>query len=236
MAVAFGAALITILLVAVLAGFDEIIAAFGIGLAVWLIIGALSELAGRVQLGKVSPSISFRRFIGLPRSAFGMVLAHLGIGVTVLGVVVASTWQTEEIVQMSPGQTVEVAGFNVRFEGFLQSETNNYTADRYRFTVSRAGEVVTTMSPDKRFYAARDSVTTEAAIRTFGFSHLYISPGDVAGGNALTVRLFWKPLVTLIWLGSLFMVAGGILSLSDRRLRVGAPKASRRRREIAAAE
>ncbi|MHA1559948.1 MAG: heme lyase CcmF/NrfE family subunit [Alphaproteobacteria bacterium] len=236
LSVAFGGALLAILLVGALAGFDEIIAGFGVGLAVWLIVGALSELAGRIKLGRVSPTISFRRLVGMPRSAFGMTLAHMGVGLTVLGLVVASTWQVEEIVEMRIGETVSVADFDVTLDGMLRSETDNYSADQFRFTVSRGGEVVTTMAPEKRFFAARGTTTTEADIRTFGLSHLYISPGDVSSANTLTVRLFWKPLVTLIWLGALTMVAGGVLSLSDRRLRVGAPKASRRRRAVAAAE
>ena len=236
LSVAFGGALLAMLLIAALAGFDEIIAGFGVGLAVWLIVGALSELAGRIKLGRISPSVSFRRLVGLPRSAFGMTLAHMGVGMTVLGLVVASTWQIEEIVEMRVGETVSVADFDVRLDGMLRSETDNYLADRFTFTISRGDVVVTTMTPEKRFFAARGTTTTEADIRTFGLSHLYISPGDVSAASTLTVRLFWKPLVTLIWLGALSMVVGGVLSLSDRRLRVGAPKASRRRRTVVPAE
>jgi cytochrome c-type biogenesis protein CcmF len=233
--VAFGAALLAVVLVSAFAGFDDVFAALGIGLAVWLIIGALSELAGRIQLGRVAPGISWRRLVGLPRSALGMTLAHMGIGVTLLGLVTASHWQTETIVDMSPQDTIVAGDFEVTFDGVLREETGNYQADRYRFTITRNGEPVTTMTPERRFYTARGTVTTEAAIDTFGFSHLYISPGDPAGG-ALTVRVFWKPLVTLIWIGALSMVAGGILSLTDRRLRVGAPKSSRRRPAVAPAE
>ncbi len=226
--VAFAAALAAIVLVSVVAGSGDVFAALGIGLAVWLIVGALSELAGRIQLGRVAPAASLRRFVGLPRSAMGMTLAHLGIGVTLLGLVSASQWQTETIVDMRPGETVSTAGFEVTLDGVLRSETGNYDADRFRFTIARDGEPVTTMTPERRFYTARGTITTEAAITTFGFSHLYISPGDITQTNAITVRIFWKPLVTLIWLGALIMVSAGLLSLSDRRLRVGAPKASRR--------
>jgi cytochrome c-type biogenesis protein CcmF len=226
--VAFAAALSAIVLVSAFAGFDEIFAALGVGLAVWLIVGALSEMAGRIQLGRIAPAASLRRLAGLPRSAMGMTLAHLGIGVTLLGLVTASQWQTETIVDMRPGDTVSAAGFDVTLDGVLRSQTGNYDADRFRFTIARDGEQVTSMTPERRFYTARGTVTTEAAITTFGFSHLYISPGDLTDTNAITVRIFWKPLVTLIWLGAITMVAGGLLSLSDRRLRVGAPKASRR--------
>ena len=236
LAVAFGAAMLAIVLVAAIAGFDDIFAALGIGLAVWLMFGALSELAGRIQLGRIPLGHSRRRLVGLPRSSFGMTLAHFGIGVTLLGLVSASHWQTEAILDMHAGDTVTAGGFEITFDGVLRSQTDNYIADRVRFTVTRDGDQVAVMTPERRFYSARETATTEAAIRAFGFSHLYISPGDISSPEDLTVRVFWKPLVTLIWFGALTMVAGGILSLSDRRLRVGSPKASRKRRAIAPAE
>ncbi len=93
------------------------------------------------------------------------------------------------------------------------------------------------MGPEKRFYTVRQATTTEVGIQTFGLSQLYISPGDIKDGNVLTVHIYWKPVVTLIWLGALVMVGGGLMSLSDRRLRVGAPRRSRRQRAaIAPAE
>jgi cytochrome c-type biogenesis protein CcmF len=234
--VAFGAALLAVILVGVIAGFGDILAALGVGLAVWLIIGALSELAGRIQLGRVSPAVTLRRFVGLPRSALGMTLAHLGIGVTVLGLVVASTWSTERILDMQVGDSVTVAGFDLTLDGARQSNGGDYQAQSFQFTVAHRGETITTMSPEKRFYPTRQTATTEVAIQTFGLSQLYISPGDVTDANALTVRIYWKPLVTLIWIGALVMVAGGLLSLSDRRLRVGVPRRSRRRPAVAPAE
>ncbi len=97
-----------------------------------------------------------------------------------------------------------------------------------RFTVREGGARWRRMEPSKRRFASRGTDTTEAAIHTFGFSQLYISLGDIAADGTVTVRLYWKPLVTLIWLGALVMAAGGLLSLSDRRLRVGAPRPARR--------
>jgi cytochrome c-type biogenesis protein CcmF len=234
--VAFGAALLAIVVVAAVAGFGEIIAALGIGLAAWLMIGALSELAGRIQIFRLAPRDSWRRLRGLPRSSLGMTLAHFGIGVTLLGLVVASHWQTEKIVDMQQGDTVTTSGFEVTFDGFLVEQRSNYEADRFRFTVRRDGEVVAVMTPERRFYSARGTITTEARMHNFWFSQLYISPGDAVDATTLTVRIFWKPLVLLIWLGAVVMVAGGVMSLSDRRLRVGAPRASRRRQTAIPAE
>jgi cytochrome c-type biogenesis protein CcmF len=87
--------------------------------------------------------------------------------------------------------------------------------------------VLTTAEPSKRKFPVRGSETTEAAIKTFWLSQLYVSLGDIADDGAVTVRIYWKPLVTLTWLGAIVMAFGGLLSLSDRRLRVGAPRPSR---------
>ena len=97
-----------------------------------------------------------------------------------------------------------------------------------RFSVRRGGALVATMVPSKRTFDDRDTTTTEAAIDTFGFSQLYLSLGDIAADGTTTVRMYWKPLVTLTWLGAIVMAFGGALSLSDRRLRIGAPRKARR--------
>jgi cytochrome c-type biogenesis protein CcmF len=112
-------------------------------------------------------------------------------------------------------------------DGFVPRQAANYRETAVRFSVREGGRVVRVMEPSKRLFPVRDMVTTESAIATFGFSQLYISLGDLNDTSA-TVRIYWKPLVTLIWLGPLLMVIGGLLSLSDRRLRVGIPRPARR--------
>jgi cytochrome c-type biogenesis protein CcmF len=195
-----------------------------------------------MQLFRVPLAVSLRRLAGLPRSSFGMTAAHLGIGLTVLGVVASTTWQTETIVDMQPGQSVVVGSRTVTLEGYEGEDAGNYVATRLRFTVhNAAGEEIAVMEPEKRGYLVRQTPTTEAAIISVGLlSHLYISPGDMREGATIldpgqftpqsitTVRVYWKPLVALIWIGAIVMALGGILSLSDRRLRVGAPKRSGR--------
>ncbi|MGV8840091.1 MAG: heme lyase CcmF/NrfE family subunit [Bauldia sp.] len=239
--VALGLAIATMVIVFVATGADEIVAAFGIGMAVWLIAGALTELFVRAQFFRVAFGTSLRRLAGLPRAAFGMSLGHLGLGITVLGIVVSSTWETETIRDIRPGDTVTVAGRDITFDGFSTAAEHTYVATVVHFTISRDGNVLRTVTGEKRGYTTRMMPTTEASINAFGASHLYISPGDVKDGgvvqdpgvfsdqSVLTVHVFWKPLVALIWLGGVVMAFGGILSLSDRRLRVGAPKAARQR-------
>jgi cytochrome c-type biogenesis protein CcmF len=128
---------------------------------------------------------------------------------------------------MSAGDTIAIAGKSVTMDGFVPRQEANYRETAVRFSVRDGGRVVRIMEPSKRLFPARNMVTTESAIATFGFSQLYISLGDLSDTSA-TVRMYWKPLVTLIWLGPLVMVIGGLFSLSDRRLRVGAPRPARK--------
>lgn len=228
---AFAAALLAMLVTAVFVDGSSAFAVIGIGLAFWLIFGALTDLAVKSGLGNVGAASFARRFVGLPRSIFGTAIAHLGLGLTVLGIVATVSFGTEKILAMHAGETVELSGHTVRFDGISPRKGPNYTEDRARFELlgdndQARGEIISA----KRFYAARQMATTESGIRTIGLSQLYISLGDEAADGSVVIRLWWKPLVTLIWLGALVMMAGGAMSLMDRRLRVGAPS---RRREKA---
>jgi cytochrome c-type biogenesis protein CcmF len=226
--VAMAAALIAVAAALVATGADGVLAAFGLGLGVWLVCGSLVDLAERIRLFRTPLSTSLSRLAGLPRSAFGAALAHAGIGLTVLGIVCTSAWQTEEIVALKPGETVEVGGYTLLFQGVAPTTGPNYREDRAQFVASRGGSGAFPLAPAKRFYAARQMTTTEAAIKTIGLSQLYVSLGDQTADGAVAVRASWKPLVTLIWLGALVMAAGGALSLSDRRLRIGVARRAAR--------
>jgi cytochrome c-type biogenesis protein CcmF len=225
---AFFIAIAGAIVAAAYAGVQSALALFGVWLAVWLIAGALAELALRVRLGAIPLADSLRRLAGLPRSAFGTTLAHAGVGLTVLGLVVTSTWSGEDIRAMKPGDTATMAGYGLTLDGYRQRQGPNYDETAVAFTVRRGGAVVAAMAPSKRRFAVRQTETTESAIHTFGVSQLYVSIGDITTDGTVTVRIYWRPLVTLIWLGALVMAAGGLLSLSDRRLRVGAPRPARR--------
>ena len=97
--------------------------------------------------------------------------------------------------------------------------------------IVEGGVVVDQAIPSRRFYPARQMPTSEASIHTFGFSQLYIAMGETsADGTTTTVRIWWKPMITLIWLGTIFMVLAGAISLSDRRVRIGAAKKAKQRR------
>jgi len=200
----------------------------GMGLAAWLIGGVLVELAGRIKLFRAPLGDSLRRALKLPRSAYGMSLAHLGVGLVVIGITASSSWQTEKIQVMRFGDSVDLAGYSVTLDGVEKVQGPNYSANRARFTVTWKGAYFASLFPERRTYPVEQRQTTEAAIYTTGFADLYAVIGDSDSSGGWVTRLYHNPLVPFIWIGAVVMALGGGLSLSDRRHRVGAP--SRRRR------
>jgi len=201
-----------------------VLAPFGIGLAAFVMAGALTDLIERSGLMRVPFATALTRARGLPRSAWGTVFAHFGLGVTLLGIVCVSTWGDEQIVEMKPNATVSLRSYDLTFDGMVTRQGPNYRELIAKFTVRQGGETIGTMEPSKRTFPSRQSSTTEAALMTRGVSQLYLSLGDPNPDGSIAVRLYHKPLVLLVWLGAVVMFIGGALSLSDRRLRVGAPR------------
>ncbi|HEY8595212.1 MAG TPA: heme lyase CcmF/NrfE family subunit [Devosiaceae bacterium] len=205
-------------------GFHVSLAPFGLLLGSWVILGALAELVDRSRLGRIPFSESIRRLKGLPRTAWSTAIAHMGLGITVLGIVSSTAWQGETITTLSPGEGADVAGYSVHYDNVETLAGPNYTADANHFTITAPDGTTRTATAQHRVYEASKMPTTESAITTYGFSQLYISIGELGSDGRLVVRLWYKPFVTLIWMGALFMAAAGGLSLTDRRLRVGAPR------------
>ncbi|WGR97238.1 heme lyase CcmF/NrfE family subunit [Bradyrhizobium sp. ISRA443] len=212
------------------------LAPLAIGLAVFVISGALCDLAERIGLFRIPFSISLRRARGLPRATWGTVFAHAGLGVALIGIVCETTWNSEYIGAMKANDVATVAGYQLRLDGLTPRQGPNFREMVARFTVSREGEKVASMTPSKRNFTTRGASTTEAALLTRGASQLYISLGDTSADGTIAVRIYHKPLVLLIWWGPVLMALGGMLSLSDRRLRVGAPKPAKAARALQAAE
>ncbi|MEP3049650.1 MAG: heme lyase CcmF/NrfE family subunit [Roseibium sp.] len=227
---AMGLALLLTLFTFWLWGMEKVLAPLGVGLAVWVMAGAVSEIVTRVKLFEVGLKRGFARLVGLPGSAWGSAVAHFGIGVTVLGIVTASAFQDERIETLRPGDMIELAGYEVTFDGAAPRQGANYVEDVGHFTVRKGGIVLAELDPSKRLYTARQMPTTEAGIYTTGFSQLYISMGESRGDGALDIRIYFKPLITLIWIGCVIMSIGAVFSMADRRLRVGAPKPAVKRK------
>ncbi|TPQ32466.1 heme lyase NrfEFG subunit NrfE [Bradyrhizobium guangdongense] len=212
------------------------LAAPAIALAVFVILGSVSDLVERAGLFRVPFGTAMRRARGLPRSAWGTSLAHAGLGVALIGIVCETTWNSEYIGTMKPDDVAKVAGYELKLDGLFQRQGPNFREMIAEFAVSRDGDKVSVMTPSKRSFTTRGSSTTEAALLTSGASQLYVSLGDVTAEGAIAVRIYHKPLVLLIWWGPVLMALGGVLSLSDRRLRVGAPKPARAQQRLQPAE
>jgi cytochrome c-type biogenesis protein CcmF len=196
----------------------------GIALAGWLALATLLEFADRIGLGRVSLARSLGRAGGLPRSAWGMSVTHFGLAVAIAGITGASLWRTEAIQVLRPGESVDVAGYSFTLEGVENLRGPNYFIERGTFTVRRDGAVYAVMLPEKRTYVVQQRETTEAAIHTSAMLDLYAVLGDADEAGGWVTRIYHNPLVPWMWAGALLMIAGGGLSLSDRRLRVGAPR------------
>jgi cytochrome c-type biogenesis protein CcmF len=207
----------------VLAGAKGIVAPFAVGLSIFVMAGAATDVFERSGLPRVTVSTALARLRGLPRSVFGTALAHFGLGLTLLGIASETHWGAERIVSLRPGEKVLIRSYELTFDDLISRQGPNYHEFAARFTVRSGGDVIGTMEPSKRSFPARGVVTTEAALMNRGFSQLYISLSEQSDG-AMAIRLYHKPLVLLIWIGALVMVTGGALSLSDRRRRVGAPR------------
>jgi cytochrome c-type biogenesis protein CcmF len=204
-----------------------LLAPFGVGLALFVIAGALTDLVERTGLLRAPLATVARRAAGLPRSAWGSTFAHLGLGITLLGIVGETQWGAERIVSLMPGEKVAIRNYDVTFDRTSNRTGPNYSEVAATFTVRRHGETIGIMEPSKRSFAARATATSESALMARGVSQLYLSLGDVNPDGSVGVRIYYKPLVLMIWLGCVVMFIGGGLSLSDRRLRVGAPKPAR---------
>jgi cytochrome c-type biogenesis protein CcmF len=230
------AALAAIALVWAWAHGGSALAPLAIGLAVFVIAGALSDLAERIGLFRNPFVISLRRARGLPRSIWGTAFAHAGVGIALIGIVCETTWNSEFIGTMKPNDVTRLAGYELKLDGLTQRQGPNYRELVASFDVTSGAKKISVMTPSKRNFIARGASTTEAALLARGVSQLYISLGDQTPDGGITVRIYHKPLVLLIWFGPVLMALGGALSLSDRRLRVGAPKPAKALRGLQAAE
>jgi cytochrome c-type biogenesis protein CcmF len=200
------------------------LAPFGIGLALFIMGGAISDLVERTGLLRVPFATARSRATGLPRSAWGTAIAHFGIGLTLLGIVCETHWAAERIVSVKPGEVVTIRRYQLTFEGFIPRQGPNYHEQMAKLVVHRNSAPIGTMTPSKSSFDARGTTTNESALLTRGLSQLYVSLGEANADGSVALRIYHKPLVLLIWLGAIVMALGGALSLSDRRLRVGAPK------------
>ncbi len=194
----------------------NLITALGLAGGAWVILSALTDLALRAGLGRVAPTAALGRLVALPRAQIGAALGHIGFGVTVVGIA-GMTLASQSVVVLSPGQSAQIGGYSWKLDAITAAPGPNY--NQHIATISVDGLV---LHPARRFFSAQGVITSDAAIHTNGFLDLYAVFAGEPNGNA-ELRLSVHPLAPEIWLGGLIMALGGFFSLSDRRLRLGAP-------------
>ena len=208
------------------------LAAAGVALGAWVMCGAVAELLDRVRAGRTSTGETVRRLKGLPSGAWGTTLAHFALGVFLIGACLEPSWKTENAQVLAPGQSLSVAGYQVKLDKVTSIEGPNYSAQRAQIEASKDGQPACTGQPEKRLFPdAGGQSTSHVMICMQGLSDLYVVLGDArtlpGGVGGWLVTAHWNPWARLIWLGPILMALGGLISLSDRRLRFALPKRAR---------
>ncbi len=221
-----GAFAVTLLVSAALAvfGWREPLGLAGLALAVWLASATLADLLARIGLPRVGFAVAARRLAGLPSSAWGMTLGHLGVALAVAGVAAISVWQAESIQVQKPGDTQLVADYEFSLIDVSNGRGPNYQTSMATVKVSRDGETVALLFPERRWYPVERQPSTEAGILTLWHGDLYAVLGDPDGAGGWVTRYYYNPGVAWMWAGALIMALGAMISICDRRLRVGAPR------------
>ena len=201
----------------------EFMAAVWLGLGIWLMLSTFFEWSERVKLFKTG---ALKRILRQPRSSVGMSLGHFGMAVAVLGMAGSSFWGSEHQSVMTYGDQALIGGYEVELVSTDGITGPNYTAVRATFDISQDGNKITTLEPEARVYFTPPMPTTEAAIYSTIFGDLFVVIGE-ANNEAYdqwAVRIYYKPLQSWLWVGIAIMVLGGLISLSDRRFRLGTAK------------
>ncbi len=226
------AAIVTVVAVVITligAGLVKATAALGIGIGAWLVTGAATEWGTRTGLLHRPIAEVVHRAVHMPRAAHGMTLAHLGLGLVLIGIAVSSGWQKEALLVMRPGQSVDIGGYHLRFVGVDPNIRGpNYTAEQAIFEADVDGTPVVELRPERRQYDNPPEPKSTVAIHTDFVSDLYVVLGEPDGKGGHIVHVFHNPLVPWIFFGAVVMVLGGAVSLTDRRYRIGAPKRAKR--------
>ena len=199
------------------------LAALGLLLAAWVAASGIVQLYEKIR-NAANGTSAWARLRSAPRATYGMLLAHFGVAVFVVGVTLVKGYDSERDVRMEPGDIVELGGYTFRLDGVRDVQGPNYVAARAEIQVSKNGRAFTTLYPEKRIYTVQNMPMTEAAIDTGFTRDLYVSLGDAVSATAWVVKVQHKPFIDWIWGGCLLMALGGALAASDRRYRVAAKR------------
>ncbi|PLC50853.1 c-type cytochrome biogenesis protein CcmF [Pollutimonas subterranea] len=208
-----GVAVIVGIGVPFLMGRWSVAVAMGVAVAGWIATAVVTGILQRMRATRSG-------LLAQPRSWLGMHVAHLGIAVFVAGVTLVTGYETEQDLRMVPGNTATSGGYELTFQGVNKALGPNYKADVGDVLLSKDGRALRSLHPEKRTYLSSDMPMTEAAIDANGLRHIYVALGEPIDNEAWGVRIYYKPFVDWIWIGSILMAVGGLLAISDRRYRL----------------
>jgi cytochrome c-type biogenesis protein CcmF len=189
---------------------------FGLLIASWIVVSTINNLIARLRL---HPQGFFTGFKIQTMSYFGMVIAHLGVAVFVFGVTMVTGFEEEKDLRMQAGSTSELAGYQLRFDGVKEVSGSNYTAAQGQITISKNGQVLTIMQPEKRKYFSSEMLMTEAAIYSKVSGDIYISMAEPVSMTEWGVKVQYKPFVSWIWAGAFLIALGGFFAILDKKYR-----------------
>ncbi|MDV7144166.1 heme lyase CcmF/NrfE family subunit [Tropicimonas sp. TH_r6] len=204
-------------------GLADMVGLLGAFIATFLATATLLDFGRRIGLPQASPLVALRRAIGLPASAYGLYLGHTGLAIAAAGVIAVSVWSTEVIQTTAPGQPVAVGPYEFTLRDVRSGNGPNFQTTFASVDVTREGTLVTTLKPERRFYPVERQPTTEAGIVTLWHGDLYAVLGDANGAGGYVTRYYYNPGVPWMWAGALLITLSALISLVDRRLRIGAP-------------
>ena len=212
--------IISAVLVPFIMGHLTLMVVVGVFMAFWVGSTSLILLGNRIKSRSAATPNLVENLTGIPLAFYGMLLAHLGIGVFILGVTLVKGYESEQDLRMDKNDVAKIGNLDFKFEGAREITGPNYTSSQGTFTVTSNGKPVAVLLPEKRFYPVQGSVMTEADIRPGLVKDLYVSLGEPLENGAWSVRIYIKPFVQWIWAGAILMALGGFCALADKRYRI----------------
>ena len=188
----------------------------GAFMGAWVIISIVMDIALRIGVPKLPLKQSFNRLVHLPSTFWGGALAHLGVGIVLLGMTGTAVWVSENSAVMKPGDRLEIAGYELQFDGMARRNVANYQTETGTFTLFRGDKMIAVIEPERRFYPVAGMTTTEAEFVPRFASDIYVALGEPRDDGGQVVLAWHHPLVFFMWGGALIMTLGGIIAVRQR--------------------
>ncbi len=205
----------------------RLLAPIGVALSLWVILGALYDLNGRLRVFSSSPLNVLKRLVKLPRADVGKTIAHIGFGLMIFGISAVSAWEVEDIRLINLDEPFRVHDYQITLREVSELKVANYVTRKAFISVKGPEKTMISLYPEKRFYPLQGTNTTEAAIDSNIFRDVYVVLGDKKSKDSWVVKTYIKPFIIWIWIGAFLIAAGGLTSLTDRRYRVATIKGNK---------